>query len=565
MADFRKWFLVLVVVGLFTSFAVSANAQVTGGFQCTANAGVPPLLRAEGITELVGDLLLNCTGNVPAEGITANIRIFLNTNVTSRLLGGSSAPSANEALLLIDDPAPADQNLWRVSDGLWAPGDPLPNVFQGLWTGVSTVDWLGIPIVAPGSSGVDRRYRITNVRANASQLGTSSSLIPTQVFMFISISGTTSVPVNNPQQIVGYVVPGLSFSATGVALRQCAPPSENDTITLKFTEGFATAFKVQGGTGQTMPGAVYDTESGLTIATGFGLADQGTELQAKFVGIPDGVKLSVPASVQSSVGPSAQTLELVGSTSITPSGGTATVLYEVVGDAAQVAVSSGNFEYYTVPVTIVYSSIPPDLTPTAATVAGSFAPTSTLTTARTSSTPIPRFVDVSEAKAALTISPCRTLLLFPYVTNAAMFDTGLIISNTSDDPFGTENQSGTCELNYFGNLPATLAPAPSPVTTPEINAGEQLAIVMSSGGAVVGSTDPPKACAACATPGFQGYIIAVCDFQYAHGFAFVSDLGASKLAEGYLALIIPDRGGEVRVPDAFTVGAQSNDGEQLVH
>jgi hypothetical protein len=35
-------------------------------------------------------------------------------------------------------------------------------------------------------------------------------------------------------------------------------------------------------------------------------------------------------------------------------------------------------------------------------------------------------------------------------------------------------------------------------------------------------------------------MIAVCRFQYAHGFAFVSDLGARNLAMGYLALIIPD-------------------------
>ena len=34
--------------------------------------------------------------------------------------------------------------------------------------------------------------------------------------------------------------------------------------------------------------------------------------------------------------------------------------------------------------------------------------------------------------------------------------------------------------------------------------------------------------------------IAVCRFQYAHGFAFISDLGARNLAMGYLALVIPD-------------------------
>ena len=41
------------------------------------------------------------------------------------------------------------------------------------------------------------------------------------------------------------------------------------------------------------------------------------------------------------------------------------------------------------------------------------------------------------------------------------------------------------------------------------------------------------------TGGFTGYMIAVCRFQYAHGFAFISDLGARNLAMGYLALVIP--------------------------
>jgi hypothetical protein len=42
-------------------------------------------------------------------------------------------------------------------------------------------------------------------------------------------------------------------------------------------------------------------------------------------------------------------------------------------------------------------------------------------------------------------------------------------------------------------------------------------------------------------PEFQGYIIAVCEFQYAHGFAFITDGfgGIPALAQGYLALVIP--------------------------
>jgi len=41
-----------------------------------------------------------------------------------------------------------------------------------------------------------------------------------------------------------------------------------------------------------------------------------------------------------------------------------------------------------------------------------------------------------------------------------------------------------------------------------------------------------------ASPGYTGYVIAICNFQYAHGFAFVSDLGARNLAMGYLADVL---------------------------
>ncbi|MEO6759301.1 MAG: hypothetical protein ABIO24_07585, partial [Saprospiraceae bacterium] len=44
-----------------------------------------------------------------------------------------------------------------------------------------------------------------------------------------------------------------------------------------------------------------------------------------------------------------------------------------------------------------------------------------------------------------------------------------------------------------------------------------------------------------ATRGFQGYMIAQCQFQYAHGFAFISDVGANRVSEAYLALIFDSR------------------------
>jgi hypothetical protein len=116
-------------------------------------------------------------------------------------------------------------------------------------------------------------------------------------------------------------------------------------------------------------------------------------------------------------------------------------------------------------------------------------------------------------------------LLFPYVTNASGLETGIAISNTSTDPQGyATKQAGTCTLSFYGN--ATIAP----FTTPSILSGD--ANVNTTDWAFALSTIPG------ANPGFQGYVIAVCNFQYAHGFAFISDVGTRNLAMGYLALII---------------------------
>jgi hypothetical protein len=124
-----------------------------------------------------------------------------------------------------------------------------------------------------------------------------------------------------------------------------------------------------------------------------------------------------------------------------------------------------------------------------------------------------------------------TTLLFPFVTNQAGFDTGIAITNTSMDTVGTTPQSGTCTISYFGNVTGGNPAPPAQTTNLPVAGGGQLTFVVSSGGGL----------GIMGTPGFQGYIMATCNFQYAHGFAFVTDgpIGTAKTASSYLALIVP--------------------------
>jgi hypothetical protein len=125
----------------------------------------------------------------------------------------------------------------------------------------------------------------------------------------------------------------------------------------------------------------------------------------------------------------------------------------------------------------------------------------------------------------ITEHPVVTKLLFPFVTNQAGFDTGIVISNVSDDPFGTERQEGTCTIHFYGRTVGG-APAISQISG-VIHPGEQLLFTLSNGGSYL----------MLATPGFQGYLIVECRFK-AVGVAFVSDVGAQKIGSFCNAQVI---------------------------
>lgn len=611
MAEIRKGLLAFAVVALLLSLGSSAYAQGnTPAFSCVANAGVPPIVRAEGITELVGDLILNCTGGTPTPTgqpiPLSNVQIFLNTNVTSRLY---NTAGLSEAILTIDEPFPgvganpstavSPVNAPQVQSGCQAVNNtncaingtavggiggvgntgpyngvsnalstgPHYNVFQGSVNGPSQVIWLGVPIDAPGTTGT-RTIRITNIRANACQLGVSSTLIPTQIVEFVAVNGSQQVSINNPQQEVALIQPGLVASVKGAeTFVQCvningnllnsSSTGQTGSFTLRAQEGFASSFKVrnfaqlQGTTPataigpsnvalQNVLGFPYGSESGFvsnttgispngTTSGAIGLADTGTQLAFTINNIGAGVTLVVPNTVyltSSTVTGNSGTAVLLGSgggsgtTTLTISGNAASIVYEIWFS------NNNAIEQLNVPVTVAAISNTGQNLPALGVSTGtiSFNPISSVNTA-SSTAPIPRFCNNSSPATAFTIIACSCNLLFPFVTNQSGFDTGVAIANTSLDVYGTAPQQGIVTLNYFGSTVGGGASPPAQKSQ-SIPAGSELIFNLSSGGNF----------GIQATPGFTGYIIAVANFQWCHAFAFISDVGAQRLAEGYLAI-----------------------------
>jgi hypothetical protein len=111
MAEFRKLFYALGLAAMLAGVTTTASAQ---SINCSRGAGsVPSIVRAESFADLVGDMVLDCTGGTPTNpGVAVppiNVEITLSTNITSKILN-TTAGAVNaggnftEALLIIDEP-----------------------------------------------------------------------------------------------------------------------------------------------------------------------------------------------------------------------------------------------------------------------------------------------------------------------------------------------------------------------------------------------------------------------------------------------------------------------------
>lgn len=570
MADFRKLFLVLAVLAVAT-----APAFGQAPFSCVANTVTNAQLRAGGITEMTGDIVLQCANGPVAGSVNTSFAVQIQGGATAvtNHLDGAATPSGFpiSALLTVTDVF----------------NNPIANgTFHGfLQPNAQTV------VVFPDvtlPTGTTEFVRISNIRVAAQQVANVTTTIP--VYSTVSTTPTNIVSASSPLLQTGTVYPSLQMSLTDCAggtfsagsFTQCVPqPSGNAgdlNFAIKFQEQTVTsAFRTQ-----------IDENTD-------GEATNATRLLVTFTNVPAGAKVLV---TDREIGGFAGTSNFssatfvkgadangsggtLGATAVEPAtcGGTAVMSNPVPTTAAAVNLVAANVsgsvvyavwqvtaEQLTKIDTLVFgvqisfeanpSAGSPALTTstTAPGITGTFAPVSTVVVADDTSA-IPRFQDLGlTAGPIFAISPCVTNLLFPYVTNQQGYETGIALVNTSTDnstgstgspanaPFNTSSQTGTCAMYFFGdNMPT------APFVTPEIGsaATDNKFLYTNTVGAIA--------------PNFSGYVIARCNFQYAHGLAYILTPGGS--ASQYLALVIPDQAG-VRPPNPFSV-APKGSGEQL--
>lgn len=657
MAAFRR---VVIALGVLAAFAGLASAQMT----CSPNSSNGnAYVRSEGKSELIGDLVLFCTGGTPTQAAAAanvNITITLPQAVTSKQLGtAASGYVPTEALLVVNDGnvvvaggivTPNSQNFCATTPtsaagtcpvfqqqnvgGGFTPSSVagnfgtagaggLNNVFQGWVNTTSTpnqVTFFAVPVVPPGTTG-QLTLRMVNIRENTSA-GSTGQIVAQVGSVNTSGTGAQQITLTAVTQVLGNVQPSLTVKATPWAVANCSALNWAFAGTVSFTQatGFSNAFKTRQ-LPTTTPGsstaaaanapqttlanaAGSTSESGYAMSLGggtiAGLADYGTRLKAIFNNIPSGARVfvsfanvtgastitgtpgtisslySANAAVSGNVGNTAAgslaELLLSGAETLPDSGGfpllatpnalTATqistnpgISQGVTAAANPPVVAQGAFPFYELAVSggsatavwevlnttstasftfDVFVTLPAQGSTGTGVANLSYAPTITTLT-------VPAFVDpnAGSPQNAITITQCRTILLFPYVTSFGGFDTGIAVANTSTDVLGTTAQNNSCAFTLYGDP----SPAPTvPAAAWSVNGGAASATINSGH---VGAFALSQY-----APGFTGYGIAVCNFQFAHGFAFVADWGNPNYssAMGYLALIIPPNAPRLAVP-----------------
>lgn len=636
-AKFRAWFLLAAILTIAASVRPAHADTTAQPFACTVTAAAP-FVRYQGLAEMVGDILLICTGGTPTTAGAAipmsNIAVSIqSTNITSRLQP-TSLPSAqggfpySEAVLAFDDPTPASPN---PSNATLSPYgvtlNPCPssdtgscinsgtssgfpsygtgsnyNFFYAYQYDAHTLHFDYIPMDPPGPNQ-SMTIRITNVRIDATPYQ-SSSLSGIPVTATVSITGSQTVTISNPGAVaVAFPVSGVKTpSITPVNSPAC---NSSGSFTLQIQEGFNSAFKRQdtviSSDGVNVPattsaigaqnvfGYSYGTESGYynpALSTDpthiVGLATEGTRIWIQLKNVPSGVTVTAPVIAYldggATSGPVQQTLSFLtdgngnahsgyahlvnyadsgggggyspgtssnASYSSTNNSSVVTFVYEILFS------DPGALETLTVKFTASYTPNTPTVTSPATYIQAlvSLGPVSVnkVNTAQVfggggysavSDTSVPRFTLLQSAGpgSVFGLTSCQCDLLLPYVVAGSGYETGIAITNSSLDPFGTTPQSGYVQLYYFPDYASQYTGVSGPFTQTTgvpLKAGDQLLMVLGTGSVNPGANIH-------GVPGFEGYIVVVADFQYCHGYVFVSDTKVSKFAMGYIGMVLDD-------------------------
>ncbi len=507
--NFRKGILALAAVG----FGLTGTAFAQGTpVSCTGNAVSPTFVRAEGTTEAIPTIVL--TGCTTGATPPATVSIVVTTSAGVANQATSSSTTNTDAV------------------ALFAGGTSVPGVVVG-----NTLVFNNIPVPAP-NAGALPNLTIASVRVNASS-------VPPNTNVTASVQGTSGlILTNNTGIVVGYTQMSVAKPLVLGYTNQAICSNSTNAIPLLQAEivgGFPGAFAAEnGGTnalyvavtfGNLVAGVNYYVPVNIAGTAGTAAGDLVDNMTSATLVSGN----SSTSTVTGAAIPSSSNAEIPGVAQLTVANGSATALYLITGGSTT-ATSAFITNLYAVTTSGATAGANGPVTVAAALMGASngkydqfsttIVPTATPTVNNATGNPI-AFATANITVGGVTyttggttdygvLTSCATTLLFPYILNTGGYDTGIALTNASAG--STVAQSGTCSMTFYGSG------APSaPYTTSSVSSGTVDAFTVSS-----------------VAPGFQGYAIAVCNFQNGHGFAFITDgygQPGRGLSQGYLAVV----------------------------
>ncbi len=533
-------------------------AQPVALLHCTASSLAGPVY-SDGIAELVAGIDIDCVAESSAAlsagaDIRLSVKVSLNTSVTNTVGFGPQEDLTDALLVVRGYDCPAPDRPGPATEPCGALASVPPESRFGRLTSPGTLEWSGVAIpqsslgsVPDADDGLAEgpTIRIRGIRANASQLRLADSVgravLPVRAA--ISVRSNAAVTLQNAVLEVGYPVPALEVESVERLSESVSSGVRSTVLSVHVREGFSNALR----------GSLTKEAKGAGAAS---------RVLLEFGGLPDGVAVSVPVAVgctrpvtDDADRDSAGALVLGLVTGHEPDGSGGAASRGSVGSEPSVPIDTASgtggalFEVQAQDPTIleecrvpVRFDVPSGQAGGVGTwVSASLAPRSSMVAA-TSDAPVPRFAAPSHmARRRIDLAGQSTTLLFPFVTNQAGFTSGLVITHGSREALvgRQDGSAGSCVLHYYGETSEENDFLLVQHTT-QFKPGEQVVFTLSGGNAERNIRGIEE---------FQGYMMVVCGFPDARGYAFISDgfRGIADLAMGYVARVVSIRPNGQRV------------------
>jgi hypothetical protein len=396
--------------------------------------------------------------------------------------------------------------------------------------------------VAPGTAaGQSCSYTLTGVLLGISGSGATS------VVATVSVSPGNNLLItagqNTPTVVTSVLAPVISSGVAvkigpGIVPTTGVNPAFSSAFSIVVTENYIDFFRDQ----QTFNG----------VSAGVGASSNSVQLLYTFSGIPTGSNITCGSSSTTGV-----TTPAAGGATVTATANTVTVGFTAgsgpsLNTIDTVTLSCTAFANGTATLPLAAGSI--TATVSVAPVGTAFSSTGAVLNNPATTGQVPRYTGPSFGPlTVINIIPLTTHMLWPFVSVGNGFDTGMVVANTTGDPYGGTKFGGAAALNgavtleFFptGGTPfcvntAAGAPAVAGLTCTTVTAGAGLSSgIVNSGNSWTVLLSAIIAQVTGAPTAFSGYAFGIANFPFGHPTGFVADAAFSgKFAAGGPMLVL---------------------------